>query len=394
MYHKILLLLVVLLPAFPAAAMKAMNESDLASTYGQAIFEVTDQAVQQADGSSLSMLRLTMGAHVEINANIEELSLGRYWRPEGTNCTGGAGGDKVCYNNIVPESYNDNIDWACTAKPCGSVGLNSDNYKSSELTHDVKDNSFFDKTYFPSGFQPDSGVDVKLRHLTMGQVRDDDGDGVFELIPLVQENPYYEFAFDESGGNRKLVGFRLGFEDSFGYQGNAIDVISGFIRPSITVDAKLFGSINVGQIFLETQLGGVRTIGWIDANTTFLKGTTGLTGLLIGSEEDLQDQSPHAQLFPVQSNYLNHSPGFFFSVGTRSISWSEVGGFSPAATQPGFWINLGGDGALIAETQKGSHPINYYPGHSYGQGYRDGIGGSANIQNYNNAQPSWSETYQ
>ena len=386
-------MLFTLCASYSFAALEPMTEATMSGTYGQAIFEVRDQAVEQADGSSLNMLRLTMGAHVEINANIEELSLGRYWRPEGTNCTGGAGGDKVCYNNIVPESYNDNIDWACTAKPCGSIGLDSANYLSSDLTHDIGEESFFNESIFPAGFEPDSGVDVKLRHLTMGQVRDDDGDGVFELIPLVQENPYFEFAFDESSGARKLVGFRLGFEDSFGYQGNAIDVISGFVRPSITVDAKLFGAINVGQIFLETQLGGVRTIGWIDANTTFLKGTTGLTGLLIGSEEDLEGQSPHAQLYPVQSNYLNHSPAFFFSAGTRSITWSEVGGFTPAASQPGFWLNLGGDGALVAETQKGSHPVNYYPGHSYGNAYYT-AGSAAKIQNYNNAQPSWSETYQ
>ena len=84
----------VLLLVSQLHAMQAMNESELAATYGQAIFEVSENIVQQENGSELNMLRITMGAHIEINANVDELALGRYWRPEGTNCTGGAGGDK------------------------------------------------------------------------------------------------------------------------------------------------------------------------------------------------------------------------------------------------------------------------------------------------------------
>src|SRR5690554_7131078 len=96
------------------------------------------------------------------------------------------------------------------------------------------------------------------------------------LEPMVQENPYLEFAFDQS----QLVGFRVGFEETWGFQGNIIDVISGFIYPDITVDATLFGSIGVGTIELVASLGGVRTIGWLDLKTLVLKGTGGLTGLL------------------------------------------------------------------------------------------------------------------
>ena len=377
--------MIILLTA-QAAAMAPMSESAMSEISGQAIFEVNQQAMVQADGSSLDMLRLTIGAQVEINANIDEVALGRYWRPEGTNCTGGAGGDKVCYNNDPPVSYNDNIKWACTANPCGSIGLAASNYESSSLTHNVGQESFFDKSVFPSGYQPDGGIDIKLRDVTMGQVRDDDGDGVYELTPFVQQNPFIEFSFDQDNG--KLVGFRLGAEDSYGYQGNAIDVISGFIRPTITVDAQLW-IIDAGEIQLETQLGGVRTIGWIDAKTTTVKSISGASGLLVNGPETLMNESPTAQLFPVQSNYLDHSEAFFISVSTRSISWTPIreGGFTPAATQPGFWINMGGDGGLLAETQKGDHPMNYFPNHPKFDQY----GG---MTNYNNPQPAWSETYQ
>lgn len=373
--------------SYHLAAMQAMDDNSLSDTYGQAIFEVNDQTVSQDDGSSLDMLRLTIGARIEINANIDEISLGRYWRPEGTNCTGGAGGDKVCYNNIVPVSYDDNIKWACTANPCGSVGLDAASYESSALTHDTGGaKSFFDESVFPGGFQPDSGVDIKLRDLTMGQIRDK-GNGVYEMLPFVQENPYFEFAFDESSGVRKLVGFRLGAEDSFGYQGNIIDVISGFIRPSITADVKLWG-LDLGQIKLEAFLGGVRTIGWLDAKTLDLTSVSGAASLLVSDPQSLVGQSPAAQLFPVQSNYLEHTNAFFFSVGSRSIQWSAVQGFSPEVTSPGFWINMGGDGGLLAQTQLGQHPNNYFPSHPKFQLY----GGNTNYGDVSTL-PSWSQTY-
>jgi hypothetical protein len=356
-----------------------MDDGELSATSGQAIYEVKEQLVAQPEGKALRMLRLTIGARQEINANVEELALGRYWRPEGTNCTGGSEGNKVCYNNIIPVDYNDNINWACTAKPCGSVGLGH-GYASSALSHGFE-KSFFE---FEGGYQPDSGIDVKLRHVSMGQVVNG------QLLPFVQENPYLEFAFADN----KLVGFRAGAEETWGYLGNIIDVMSGYIRPDIEVDATLLG-MNVGKIKLSAFLGGVRTIGWLDTKTLTLKSTGGLTGLVVSSPDALVNQSKEAQLFPVQANYFDHTKAFFFSVGTRSIQWSPVQGFSAEVTSPGFWINMGGDGGLIATTQNNNHPNNYFPGHSYGGIYS----GKTNYGVPNGATgagglPTWSETYQ
>lgn len=387
-----ILSLLMMFPGLADAGLVPLADAELGENYGQAIFEVQDQKVAQPSGPELDMLKLTIGARVEINANIEEVALGRYWRPAGTNCTGGSGGDKVCYNNILPAGYDDQIKWACTSQPCGSVGLDPANYRSSLITHDTGgEKDFSDKSAFPGGFEPDGGVDLKLRDLTLGQVRDDNNDGIYELTPVVLENPYLEFAFDKSSGSRRLVGFRMGFEDSFGYQGNSIDVISGFIRPAITADARL-GDFDLGTINLETQLGGVRTIGWIDPRTTRVNSVDRLASILVSDPNSLLALAGTAQLFPVQSIYLNHSAAFFFSVGTRAIQWSSLtaaGGkeFSPSVTQPGFWANLGGDGALVAETQRGDHPLNYMPGHPKYDVFKDNT-------NYDNAQASWSQTYQ
>lgn len=373
------------------AALKPMDDVSLSDTYGQAIFEIKEfeQIAQPNGGNPLDTLRLTIGAHIEINANVDELALGRYWRPEGSNCTGGPGGDKVCFNNDpIPAAFNKN--WACTVKPCGSVGLEHKVYEASLLTHSgqaLKDGKALHFYDFAGGFEPDNGVDIKLRDISLGQIRDR-GDGVYEMTPFIMENPFYEFAFDKSSGTKKLVGLRIGSEDSYGYQGNIIDVISGFIKPTITADAKLLG-LPLGTLNLEADLGGVRTVGWLDVKSLDVLGTSGLAGLLVdilGGPNGVLTLAATAQLYPVQSNYIKHSKAFFLSVGTRSIQWSNLGGFKSEATRPGFWLNMGGDGALISATQKGDHPKNYFPGHPNFEKYKKS-------KNFNNPQASWSNTY-
>ncbi len=403
-------LLALLLSLNAQAKLKPMSEIAMSDTYGQAMFEIKHKQniAQGGSRNDLEMLKITIGARIEINANVAELSIGRYWRPEGTNCTGGSDGNKICFNgpaasipgnnsnpNRDGSDYYGNLSWACTANPCGSVGFQDSEYVSSTLTHagtalnGLSPKQFFD---FPGGFEPDNGVDIKLRDVTMGQIRDIGG-GKYEMTPFVQENPYFEFAFDNTGGTRKLVGFRFGAENSFGYQGNVIDVLSGFIRPNIKAQAAL-GGLPLGQVTMSADLGGVRTVGWLDPRGIYDLNVSGMAALLINGREALVNMSKHPQLYPVQSNYLKHSSGFFVSMGIRPIKWSRhtpnaanPGGFQPALTAPGFWLNMGGDGGLRATTKEGDHPKNYFPGHPNFNKY------SAST-NFNQPQASWSSTYQ
>lgn len=419
MIMKIIIIISALFVSFfVQAKLQPMSEDAMSSTYGQAIFEIkeTKNVDQGAGRVSLDMLKLTIGARIEINANVAEVSVGRYWRPEGTNCSGGSDGNKICFNGAASSKpgntsnpsrdgsdYYKNLSWACTAKPCGSVGLyerkgafdpSNKVYESSTLTHagtalnGLSPKHFFD---FPGGFEPDNGVDIKLRDITMGQIRDIGG-GRYEMTPFVQENPYFEFAFDNTGGARKLVGFRLGAENSFGYQGNVIDVLSGFIRPNIDVDAKL-GSLPLGRITMSADLGGVRTVGWLDPRGIYDLKVDGIASLLINGRDALVGMSKTPQLYPVQSNYLKNSSGFFISMGIRPIQWTKhtpnganPNGFTPSLTAPGFWLNMGGDGGLRATTKQGDHPKNYFPGHPNFAKYQSST-------NFNKDQPSWSSTY-
>lgn len=408
----IMMLLTLVFSLNVQAKLKPMSEDAMSDTYGQAIFEIKHEqnVAQGGSRNDLEMLKITIGARIEINANVAELSIGRYWRPEGTHCTGGAGGNKICFNgtpatitnnNPNPDGsdYYGNLSWACTANPCGSVGFQDSEYVSSTLTHagtalnGLSPKQFFD---FPGGFEPDNGVDIKLRDVTMGQIRDIGG-GKYEMTPFVQENPYFEFAFDNTGGTRKLVGFRLGAENSFGYQGNVIDVLSGFIRPNIKADAKL-GALPLGTVTMSADLGGVRTVGWLDPRGIHNLKVNGIASWIITNRESLVNMSKHPQLYPVQSNYLKNSSGFFVSMAIRPVQWTEhtpnaanPSGFKPALTAPGFWLNMGGDGGLRATTKEGDHPKNYFPGHPYFVGNVDKYGASTN---FNQPQASWSSTYQ
>lgn len=416
---KIIMILSALIFSLATQAkLEPMSEDAMSDTYGQAMFEIKhNKNVAQGGGrNSLDMLKLTIGARIEINANVAEVAVGRYWRPEGTNCTGGPDNNKMCFNGPsapIPDNnsnpsrdgsdYYGQLSWACTAQPCGSVGLyvkksatDSSNsvYTSSTLTHGgtalngLSPKEFFD---FPGGFEPDGGVDIKLRDITMGQIRDIGG-GKYEMTPFVQENPYFEFAFDNSGATRKLVGFRLGFENSFGYQGNVIDVLSGFIRPNIKADAKL-GALPLGTVTMAADLGGVRTVGWLDPRGIYDLTVQGMAALLINGRQALVNMSKHPQLYPVQSNYLKNTSGFFLSMSIRPVQWTRhtpnganPNGFKPALTAPGFWLNMGGDGGLRATTKEGDHPKNYFPGHPNFTKY-------STSKNFNQPQPSWSSTY-
>lgn len=407
---KIIMILSALLVSLSAQAkLEPMSEDAMSDTYGQAMFEIKhNKNVAQGGGrNSLDMLKITIGARIEINANVAELSVGRYWRPEGTNCSGGPDGNKMCFNGDVAPITNNNpnpdgsdyyghLSWACTAQPCGSVGFKDKEYISSTLTHaGTALNGLSPKQFFafPGEFQPDGGVDIKLRDVTMGQIRETSrGSGKYEMTPFVQENPYFEFAFDNTGGTRKLVGFRLGAENSYGYQGNVIDVLSGFIRPNIKADAKL-GELPLGTVTMAADLGGVRTVGWLDPRGIHDLKVDGIARMLIANRKDLVNMSKHPQLYPVQSNYLKNSSGFFLSMAIRPVQWTKhtpnadnPNGFKPSLTAPGFWLNMGGDGGLRATTKEGDHPNNYFPGHPNHNKY------SAST-NFNQPQPSWSATY-
>jgi hypothetical protein len=245
--------------------------------------------------------------------------------------------------------------------------------------------------------------------MTFGRIVDNN-DGTQSIEDFIIQKPFIQFAHDDSSGTRQIAGLRLGFGSSTGVQGQAIDAVSGFIRPviDVTVDA----GIGTGTFTFAPYLGGVRTAGYIDpdANRTLVAKCDG-SGIVcgqVGNAADVGVASPQAQLFPMQNLVLDDSPVVWLSVQSKDIDYpsdikevdkadpnsgTDTVKFDYETAKAGFWFNLGalnleknGQQVLVQEagtdrytqgslnefnrisgikgnTSKPLHPDNYFTGH-------------------------------
>ncbi|CAM3781727.1 hypothetical protein [Parendozoicomonas haliclonae] len=324
--------------SLPAVALTSLSDDELSETTGQAIIKLEQfDNVAQSSGDALNFTRLSVGAKIDINMNIESLKLGNYYRPDPAAGTCEPGSPGVC-----TAQYGNNDPWACTTETCGGV---DGTFKWPNLVNGNGDISFSD---LPGGFEKVPNWDVALRYLSMGY-KDKDGN----LIPATLVNPYIDFAMDANGN---LEGLRFGYGSASGVMGNMIDVITGNIRPGVDVLAK--GLLNISLGTQEINFSGVRTPGYIQESI----------GVILGL--DLKDLSHEAQLRPVGSLLLSDAADMFFSVNNRPIDYPENprGILSPTAG-PGFWINM--DDGLTAATYNYKNPDNYFENHPLTQILRE-----------------------
>lgn len=386
----------------------ALSDEALGLVSGQALFKIEEyDSTSQAD---ISFTRLTLGLKVEMNVNIDELSLGTFYRQPGNSCNTTFEG-RFCTNNIGNFS-----EWNCSETTCGGItddhgnnpfsaaavvygehleltssevqdatfgSLGGDHYASSVMFKDDpnKDSAYF----FPSGFERTETTDIKLRHLSFGRVieeRDTNGDltGVQRLEDFIIEKPFIEFVHDDTGGVRKIAGLRVGFGSSDGTQGQAIDVVSGFIQPVITAtaSANLFGLQGSGTFTFAPYLGGTRTAGYIDPDETKTlvggcarSGSALVSAVVCGkvdTAEKITESSPQAQLFPLQNLVLSKSPNIWISMQSKDIDYeSDIGAhpdgsgqqikFDYETAKAGFWFNLGALGVTYEGGPKDGQTI-------------------------------------
>lgn len=276
------------------ADLQAIPDEALGDFVGQAIFKVQDfKAYPQSGGGSLDFTRMTVGAKVEINANIALLELGRYPRAtinDSRYNTGAVHDNNKAYCREGGRFCSSNDGWACANNPCG-----------------------WDSNGDSGGNTPD--VDIRIRNLSLGT------ESGGNLSDFVFENPYVEFAFSGTGASRKLVGVRTGYAKATGIMGNVIDVISGALRPYVKDDT--FG-LQVGYL----PMIGSRNKGYIDGFfEPGLVNTLGKSG---------------PQLWATRTITLANSQDFFMSLQNRKVDYpalSATVGASPTAW-PGFWMNI------------------------------------------------------
>lgn len=405
-------------------AMKSLSEDAMSDVVGQALYRIEDtQGVAQPDGTSMDFTKLTLGLRIEQNVNIEEIALGKYYRPNAgydADPTDAYQQTDLIYHPAVSGvanieyttgkhyTYDPTNRWNCSVIRCGGLEKNDTNQQEhttfavSSLMYATQFEgldgigNFKEFTTFQSGFDPEnkrSQYDVILRDVTMGYVNDETG----ELVDMVAEKPYIEMAYytDPDTSVRSLQGFRFGFEKQNGVMGNAIDIFSGVIIPNakISADIQLLGlSIGAAKLNIEVDISGVRTPGYVNPVLSKVNDCSGLacsflgeliTGGDIRTPAGLAIASPEAQAFPLQSINLVDATDFFFSVQKKAIQFPDnPSGAKPKVALPGFWINMGGDQGLQVDNQAPHHPDNYFPGHPNHEKYgiQPGFGGLNNNQ--------------
>jgi hypothetical protein len=390
-----------------SAELTALSDDDLSNLTGQALFKIEENQSTIVGQENMSFTRMTLGLKVEINATIDEISLGNYYRQPGNTCTGGG---RFCNNTEVDNKYNA---WNCSVSTCGGIGSYNGNNPFSasavvygellQLTgaektaaawgaitgdHYASSKPFTDSNIFPSGFERTEGSDLKLRDVTLGRVIEN-ADGTQTLEDFIMEKPFIEFAYDNSTGIKKVSGLRIGLGTSTGTQGNAIDVLSGFVQPVVTASAEVefIGIPGRGDFTFAPYLGGVRTPGYIDPGKTIAGGCSP-SGLLggtvcdkVSTGADIAESSPQAQLFPLQGLVMKKSDTVWISIQSKDVKYEpdNKNGFTYnyETAKAGVWFNLGAlsvyEGTrklgineltaatgVTANTTQPLHPDNYF----------------------------------
>lgn len=389
------------------AELTALSDDDLGKLTGQALLKINETASTIAGQEDMTFTRLTLGLKIEINSTIDEISLGNYYRQPGNSCTEGG---RFCSNTLASDDYNA---WNCSVETCGGIGTYNGNnpFSASAIVygdllgltgaekaaaawgsitgdHYASSKPFTDSSIFPSGFERTEGSDLKLRDVTLGRVIEN-ADGSQTLEDFIMEKPFIEFAYDESSGVKQISGLRIGLGTSTGTQGNAIDVLSGFVQPVVTAraSAELAFLTGTGDFTFAPYLGGVRTPGYIDPNKTIAGGCTP-SGLLGGTICDkvetgalIFESSPQAQLFPLQGLVMEESDNVWLSIQSKDINYEpdtkEGLTYNYETAKAGVWFNLGAlsiyEGGrklgineltaatgVTANTTQPKHPDNYF----------------------------------
>ena len=389
----------------------ALSDEALGQVTGQALFKIEETPSSYAGQDNISFTKLTLGLQIEMNVIIDELSLGRYHREDGDAATcdsvgrhcsnngglkynawrcnegganGGCGG--ITYDgegNPFSASamvYGDHIGLDFGEKLAATLGAVGDSHYDSSLLFTGASES---ATVFPTGFEYTTDTDIKLRHLTFGRVIDENGNQTLE--DFVIQKPFVEFAHEDVMVNgaevRKIAGLRVGFGSSTGTQGQAIDVISGFIRPVIDVKVTAIADgIGNAQFTFAPYLGGVRTAGYIHPDPTkTLVAPCVQGGLLggtvcgkVGEAASIAKASPQAQLFPLQNLVLSDSPNVWISMQSKDIQYEsdskQIDGdtikYDYETAKAGFWFNLG----ALGVTRGGSNVLVADPENENGSG--------------------------
>ncbi len=199
------------------AELKPLLDAELDAVSGQALADIVELLDPDQGSAGYRFMRVRTGATMEINANIDRLMLGQYYRNDpyvAQYCNnssntgecpligGGANDRTVNFGDFVNHP-------AANGSTAGGRNTTSGSFRSGFGPH-------ADDRVTGSGgnyYVDVPTADVLIENLSLGAVVGG------QLQPMVMENPFLEFVFDDSNGS--LVGVRMGAESQSGHLGNA-----------------------------------------------------------------------------------------------------------------------------------------------------------------------------
>lgn len=200
----------------PHAELRPMSENELENTSGQALADIVELVDPSQGTAGYRFLRIRTGATININANIDRVVLGNYYRNDPyvaqfCNAPGVFECPLIGDRTVQHGDYVNHPDASGTTAGTRntSSGTPRGGYPSALTPNDFvtqdsgSGNWFIDVPY----------ADVILENVSLGAVVGS------QLQPLTMENPFFEFVFDES--NDALIGLRTGAESQTGHLGNA-----------------------------------------------------------------------------------------------------------------------------------------------------------------------------
>lgn len=187
----------LLLPAAVgvAADMRPITDQQMSEVTGRAFVSIDRQYHPDASDST-SYTRVNLGMDVEIQTNVDVLEMGRYDRQ----------GEKPGTADVYIEDF--------------ALGY-------------INNQAYYEKN-------PEAPRQRKLDGSSYGEG---------EIVPFNIENPFFEFAFDETA--QEIVGFRLGFGESMGILSGKIETLTGNVNVDIIDQGEGLSNANSSGNFFD-----------------------------------------------------------------------------------------------------------------------------------------------
>ncbi|WP_273209854.1 hypothetical protein [Marinobacter subterrani] len=171
------LLLLFLVVQGAQADLRPITDRQMSEVTGQAFVSV-DRQYHPDPSRNTAYTRVNLGMDVEIQTNVDVLEMGRYERA----------GEKAGTSDVYIEDF--------------ALGY-------------INNRAYFDANpKAPRQRKPDGSVYAEG-----------------EIVPFTIQNPFFEFAFDQT--TEEIVGFRLGFGESMGVLSGKIETLTGNVNVDI-----------------------------------------------------------------------------------------------------------------------------------------------------------------